>query len=115
MIEIGYIAIKIDPDSLEDVKDVEEDTPEKIRSESGNLDVPVFEEEIPRLEPVLLHMKHCISLPSYPTLQIIQIFPSNIFKTKYSLRVSAGLFWIVARLHSDQSKLIKDGVLKDMI
>ena len=112
MIEIGYMAIKIDPDTLVDVQEVEKEAPEIMRSESGEHDDVMSEDEVPKLEPVLLHMKHGISLPSYPTLQIIQIFPSNIFKTKYSLRLSDGLYWIETRLNSDLSKLIADGTFK---
>lgn len=112
IIEIGYQAIKIDPETFEEVHEHEK---EIMRSEVGvgeENDVLSEEEEIPKLDPVLLQMKHGIRLPSPPKLQIIQIFPSNIFKTKYSLRLSDGLYWVETKLDTEQSKLITDGVLK---
>ena len=64
------------------------------------------------LEPILLRMKHGISISSNPILQIIQIKPSNIFKTKFTIRLSDGDYWIETKLNSDFTKLISEGVFK---
>jgi hypothetical protein len=107
LLEIGYDVMDMDTDTLQKrILNPPQIPPvEKLRCQAPSPKVLI-------LEPVLKKMFEGVHANDYPVLQIIEIIPSNIFKTKFTVRLSDGDFWLETKLNSDISGNVKNGDLK---